>query len=300
MNADQRAAAIAERQYGLLAARDAGRAGLSPTQVKYRVRHRGWRSHSRGVWLLPGAPRRDWRQDAMAGVLKAGPEACASYLTACALHGLCQAPVLPHVSVPRRASARTTHVALHRSDIASVDRCLVAGIPCTTVARAIVEAASVVDGPMLAEIVDQALCAKRTSVDKIEAALHRAGRAWPGANRVGEVLVVWREPIVPGSPAEVRFLRRLREEGAVGIVTQYEVFDEDGTFVARVDAAVPQRKHAFEYNSDLHHNPRHVDRDEGRRLRLVALGWRVDEVSKHDLLPTATRIRDLLASTAAA
>jgi hypothetical protein len=236
----------------------------------------------------------------MAGVLKAGPEAVASYVTACALHGLCQPSVLPHVSVPRRASARTTHVALHRSDIAPVDRCVVAGIPSTTVSRAIVEAASIVDGPMLAEVVDQALCAKRTTVAKIEAALGRAGRAWPGAHRLRHVLGIWRERIRPGSPAEVRFLRRLRDEGAVGIVTQYEVFDDDGAFVARVDAAVPERRHAFEYNSDLHHNPRHVEHDERRRQRLIALGWRVDEVSKRDLLPSDTRIRDLLAATAAA
>jgi hypothetical protein len=299
MNADQRAASIAAKQYGLLAARDARSAGLSPTQVKYRVRHRGWRRHSRGLWLLPGAPRRDWRQDAMAGVLKAGPDAWASHLTACALHGLCQPCVLPHVSVPRRSSHRTTHIALHSSNLAPVDRCVVIGIPASTVARAIVETSSIVDSSMLAEIVDQALCAGRTTVAKIDGALRRAGRAWPGANRLRSVLEVWREPIRPGSPAEVRFLRRLRDEGAVGIVTQYEVFDEDGAFIARVDAAVPERKHAFEYSSDLHHNPRHVGHDETRRERLVALGWRVDEVSKLDLLPSDTRIRDLLALTAA-
>ena len=75
MNADQRAAAIAAKQYGLLSAGDARRAGLSPTQVKDRLRDRGWRTHSRGLYLLPGAPRRDWYQDAMAGVLGAGPQA---------------------------------------------------------------------------------------------------------------------------------------------------------------------------------------------------------------------------------
>jgi hypothetical protein len=299
MNADQRAAAIAAKQYGLLSAGDARRAGLSPTQVKDRLRDRGWRTHSRGLYLLPGAPRRDWYQDAMAGVLKAGPQAWASYLTSCALHQYCRPPVLPHVSVSRRSSSRTTHVALHRSDLAPADRCTVAGIPCTSPSRAIVEAASIVDGPMLAEIVDQALCAERVTVASIMAALRRAGRAWPGADRLRRALEVWAEGIRPGSPAEVRFLRRLREEGARGVVTQHEVFDDDGAFVARVDAAVPERKHAFEYSSDLFHNPRHIDLDEARRERLVALGWRVDEVSKRDLLPSSTRIGELLAATAA-
>ena len=297
VNADQRAAAIAAKQYGLVSSADARRAGLSPTQVRARLRTKGWRVHSRGLYVLPGAPRRDWRQDAMAGVLKAGPNAWASHLTACALHGWCAPPVLPHVTVPRGSSSRTTHVALHRSDIGPADQCVVGGIPSTTPARAIVEAASILDAPTLAEIVDQALCAKRrVSVSSIHAALRRAGRAWPGTHRLLHVLLVWTERIRPGSPAEVRFLRRLREEGAVGVVTQHEVYDDAGVFVARTDAAIPERKHAFEYASDLFHNPRHIDHDEGRRQRLEALGWRVDEVSKRDLLPSSTRIRDLLAA----
>lgn len=300
MNADQRAAAIAAKQRGLLCSGDARRAGLSPTQVQDRLDHKGWRPHSRGLYLLPGAPPRCWRQDAMAGVLKAGAGALASHLTSCALHGWCRAPMLPHVTNARGASARTTHVTLHRSDVSPADRTTVDGIPCTTPSRALVEAAAIVDRPMLEELVDQALCSGKASVASIEAALRRAGRKWPGADKLRRALAVWAQPIRPGSPAEVRFLRRLLGAGAREVVTQYEIFDVDGVFIARVDVAVPDRKHAFEYDSDLHHNPRHVERDETRRARLVALGWRVDEVSKRDLLPSSTRITELLAARRAA
>jgi hypothetical protein len=39
-------------------------------------------------------------------------------------------------------------------------------------------------------------------------------------------------------------------------LTQHEIREDDGTFVARVDVASPSRMLAFEYDSDRWHNPR--------------------------------------------
>jgi hypothetical protein len=94
----------------------------------------------------------------------------------------------------------------------------------------------------------------------------------------------------------MRLLRRLEAAGARNPVTQHAVFDDDGTFVARLDVATPERLHGFEYDSDRWHNPRHWARDEPRYARLHALGWRVDAVCKLDLLPSSTRLADLVAA----
>lgn len=295
MNADQLAATIARSQYGLLSRDDARRAGLSKTQLKDRVDNKGWVRQWRGLYLLPGAPRPTWRQDAMAGVLLGGPAARASHMTAGALHELCSPTLLPHVTVPRSASPRTRLMAAHRSDIPAVDRATVDGIACTTASRALVEAASLVDRASLDGMIDQALCANRATPVSVLAALDRAGRGWAGATRLRDAIRIWTEDIAPESPAEARFLRRLTEWGVTGAVTQHEIRDELDQFVARVDVALPDRRQAFEYDSDLFHGPRRFDADERRHARIEALGWTLHHVSKRDLLPSSTRVPDALA-----
>lgn len=295
---DQRAAIVAARQYGLLTLGQAEAAGLSPTQVRDRCRSKGWHRVARGLYELPGAPARSWRGAAMAGCLLAGPDARASHLTAAALHGLARAPVLPHVTVPPGSSRRTPLVRVHESVLAPVDRAVVGGIPCASASRAVVECGAIVARPELAELVDQAVCAGVASPASILAAVDRLPEGWRGIVNVRAVLGVWSGAIEPGSPAEVRFLRRLLECGVEGAVTQHEIRDHAGAFVARVDVAVPADRHAFEYDSDRYHGPRRFEHDERRHARLQALGWRVDHVAKQDLLPSSTRIADLLAAHA--
>ena len=111
---------------------------------------------------------------------------------------------------------------------------------------------------------------------------------------VESVVGFWTEKLEPDTPGEARFLRRLVEWGVDDAETQFELFDGDGAFVARFDVACPSIKHAYEYDTDLWHNPRRFDPDELRHSRAVALGWKVDHVSKVDLLPSATRIPALI------
>lgn len=294
MTPDQIAARVARDQYGLLSARDASAVGLSLDQIADRVERKGWTRRERGLYALPGAPLRSWHQDAIAAVLLAGPRARTSHLTSAALNDLCRPPHLPHITVPPGASARTKLAEIHRSPIPPVDRAIVAGIPCTTASRSLVESASIVDLPTVAEMIDQAICAGRATPQSLLAALDRAGRRWPGALKVRSGIEIWITGIKPGSPGEVRFLRRLLEWGAPNVATQYEILDADGHVVARVDAAVPSLFQAFEYDTDLFHGPRRYEHDEARHARVEALGWTLHHVCKHDLLPSATRIRDIV------
>lgn len=295
MNPDQRAARTARDQFGLLATRQARRAGLSQDQIDDRVATKGWSRPSRGLLRLPGAPPRSWRQDAMAGVLLGGEAARATHLTSAALHGMAAASLLPHVTVPPGSSTRTRLVVIHRQIIPPVDRATVEGIPCSSASRAIVEAASMVDRTGLEEMIDQGIDAGRITTDSVLAALGRAG-ACRGAALVRESVEAWTEDLQPDSPGEARLLRRLLEWGADDIETQFELFDADGDFIARFDVAHPSIKQAWEYDSDRWHNPRRFAYDEARHARAAALGWRVDHVSRIDLLPTATRVPTLLAA----
>lgn len=296
MNPDQRAARTARDQLGLLATRQARRAGLSQDQIDDRVATKGWERPARGLLLLPGAPARSWRRDAMGAVLLGGDDARATHLTSTALHQMGSPSLLPHISVPPGSSSRTRLAVVHRTLIPPVDRAIVEGIPCSSASRSVVEAASLLDRFGLEEIVDQGIYGERISPDSVLAALQRAG-AVDGAPLVRETVSTWTEDLQPDTPGEARFIRRLLEWGADDIETQFELFDENGAFVARFDVAHPSLLLGWEYDSDRWHNPRRYDPDERRHQRAEALGWCVEHVSRIDLLPAATRIPTILAAT---
>ncbi len=299
ISADQRAARVASAQHGLLTYGQALKAGLSPNQIRYRLRTGRWSAIDEGVFAISGAPA-GWRRDALAGCLLTSADGVASHLTAAALHGWGKAPLVPHITVGSAASARTPGVCIHRSDVPALDRSRVAAIPCTTPSRTLVDLAAVIERSQLERLVDDAFCSGVASPESTEASLTRAGRQGrTGAWLLPTVTRIWSEDITPGSPAEVRFLRLLDEWGAHGAVPQHLVCDDGDRFVGRLDVALVDRRLGFEYDSDRYHNPRRRHEDERRAAALRELGWRIEHVSKRDLLPSADRIQRLLARRAA-
>jgi hypothetical protein len=233
--------------------------------------------------------------DALAACLAGPVGTLASHLTAAALHGAWRPPPLPHVLTPPGRNRRGQLGRVHAGVVSSRDRCSVDGVPCTSASRMVIDVASLLDRTTLERVVDDLFCGGRASPESVLASLDRAGRRGRrGVGLLDSVLAVWVEGIEPGSAAEVRFLRRLVEWGIDDAVTQYEIRDPAGGFVARVDVASPRRRLGFEYDSDRWHNPRHWEREEARRARVLALGWRLEHANKRDLLPSATRIADIV------
>jgi hypothetical protein len=115
-----------------------------------------------------------------------------------------------------------------------------------------------------------------------------------GTRLARELAEVWSPQVTPGSPAELRALRLLTELGVEGLVAQHEVFDDVGSFVARLDLAAPTRRLGFEYDGVRYHGPRRWAHDEARYARLRALGWTVASLDKLDLLPGEPRLRRLV------
>ena len=294
MSPDERAARLAERQDGLLFIDDVTACGLSVDQRLGRVEGGRWERLVDGVYRMPGSPR-TWRQDVRAAAMavrRAG--GVTSFASSRALHGLGTASVLPHVTVPPGRSARCRIAKVHRSPVHPADVCMVDGIRTTTVSRMIVDMASVLDRPALEELVDDAICQGKASPASVLASLARAGGHRRGRVLLRSVLEVWTRGIEPGSQAEVRLFRRLADWGIDAPVSQHEVRAPDGTFVARVDAAWPDRRVALEYEGVRHHAARAVDHDEARYERLRDLGWTVVTADKLDVLPGARRLPDLL------
>jgi very-short-patch-repair endonuclease len=87
------------------------------------------------------------------------------------------------------------------------------------------------------------------------------------------------------SDMETMLVQVLRRHGFPTPVLQFEVFDANGRFVARVDAAFPDHKIVIEYDSRQEHSDEWaLARDATRRNRLLALGY----------TPLSARHRDLM------
>lgn len=108
-------------------------------------------------------------------------------------------------------------------------------------------------------------------------------------------VTVWTEAIAPDTVGEARLVRQLLELGLRNLVTQYDIYDDHGAFVARIDLAEPDRRRGFEYDGRATHGPRAWGRDEPRYARLRQLGWDVESVTKFDLLPGEPRLPAIVA-----
>lgn len=285
---------VAARQHGALSYAQAVQAGLTPRQIGHRSSTGGWRRVALGVYIVAGSPD-TWQQRTwIAALAVADRGGVVSHVTAAALHGLCSPSPVPHVTLPYGTSPRRGVAVVHRSCVPAVDRATRDGVPCTSVSRTLVDLAAMVGGPAYEAVVDDALCRKVASPASLMAAAGRIGGGRRGLGRVRAAVATWSEAIGPESVAEARLVRTLRELGVDGVVTQHEVRDQAGAFVARLDLAVPARRQALEYDGVAHHGPRAWSRDEPRYQRLRALGWDVESVTKLDLLPGDPRLRRIV------
>lgn len=289
----QRAERLAARRQGAINHRQATACGVTTSQLTTLTSRGRWVRCVVGVYRVAGAPETDRQRAMVAYLATCGSGGVISFHTAGAAWGMVRASSKPHVTVPRTASARSSAATVHRSDVAAIDRRHRDGMVVTAPSRTIVDLAGVVERPVLEAIVDDACCRKLVTARSIEAAIDRMPGGCAGKVAARTAVAVWTPHIEPGSPAEVRLVRLAAVEGIHGLVPQYEVFDESGAFVARLDLADPVGRRAFEYDGVAAHDPRRWDRDEARYARLDALGWRIEPITKLDLLPGERRLREI-------
>jgi hypothetical protein len=286
---------IAARQYGLVTRAQVRACGLTDRQIVRRLAQGRWIQVAAGVYRLAGAPT-TWHQRAFAACLAGPPGSVASRLTAAALHGLSTPPSMPQIVVPRGTSPRVPFATVRWADLGPHDRLLVDGIPCTSVARTLLDCAGVLDDARSSALVDTAFCAGKSHPTDVVRAIDRAqaGRGKKGVARLRRSIEAWSPGIAPGSPAEMRLLRQIRSWGFDAPESQLELRTAAGELVGRIDLGWPERRLGLEYDGVETHNPRHWARDEARHPRYAALGWDVHRVDKYDLVPGAARLRELL------
>jgi very-short-patch-repair endonuclease len=139
---DRQIRRIAERQHGVLALGQLVAAGACPRAVGRRIERETLRVVHRGVYVF-GCADLGARGRTMAAVLAGGEGSAASHLSAARLWDLPAPPgAAAHVTVPR-ARRRRRGIVFHRSALAADELTFVGRIRVTTVARTLLDLASI-------------------------------------------------------------------------------------------------------------------------------------------------------------
>lgn len=289
---------IADGQHGVFSLDDADRLGISRSAVKARVRNGRYERVAPGAYRLVGASP-TWRQAVMTAVSAAGAGSAAARSTALILHRLLRSNGPIEVVTPRRRRLRLPPgVVVHTATaLPTEDLMDVTGIPTTSIPRSILDFGATSSPDALAGVVDRAIAAELTTASELARFLdRRRRRGRPGVRRLEATL---ERPHL--GAVESRYERIVLEmllDAGLDPVPQYEIFDDHGRIVARVDLAFPSARVAIEVDGHTYHSTRpQRARDADRQNRLELLGWVVlrfttDQVYARD----PSIVRSVLAS----
>ena len=260
-------AAVAEAQGGCVARRQLMALGCT-ARVVHRMLERGYlRALHRGVYAVGHLPRTHlaaW----WAAVLACGEGAAVSHGTAAAGLALLRPSRRLHVTTPAKRSRRG--IATHRAD---VERVYVAGLPCTTVARTLVDLAGCVPHRVLESAVRQAQVRGVLDIDAVGIVLLGAPRA-RGVRRLRAIL---------DDPVALAPTRSREERAALEAVLQAgHPWPVVGGVVPgtaeNVDLHWPASRLVLEIDGPTHDTAVQRRRDARRDATLRLLGWRVVRV----------------------
>jgi hypothetical protein len=179
-----------------------------------------------------------------------------------------------------RAHARRRQAKGRRLNIVLEELTTLDSLPVTTPARTFVDLARDLSVPDLVAVGDDAIARALMSPEEVDEVIRRRIR-FVGKRRAQAAL-----PILDSrseSPQESRTRAHCVLAGFGTPCLQWEVYDEFGVFVARVDLAYPAVRVAIEYDGEYHASQERRDRDAARRTRLRSLGWYIVELTAHDL-----------------
>lgn len=284
-------APLVASQYGVFSRDQATRLGVSKNVIRRRLEAGRWETLHPNVFRVAGSPS-SWRQSLVAACLAWGEGSVVSHRAAAALWrlaGFGPGPIELIVTRKRKLAAAPGIVARRLPALPPADVGVVDAIPVTTVARTLIDLASVAPREAVEEALDDALRRRLVSLSRLRwrvSELSRSGR--PGVTLTRSLLAARDPSAVPESVFETRLLRILTESGVPRPVLQHPLRDHNG-LVAVVDFAFPAARLAVEADGYRWHSGRvRWEHDLARRNALTSLGWRVIHVKWEDL--TSNRI----------
>ena len=272
VHVEQRIAAIAERPLGVCGHVQLVALGLNPRAIRHRIAAGRLVRLHRGVLAVGhGAVSVDGRR--LAAVLACGSRAALSHRSAAALWGLRPYAGLYEVSVPSQAGRVVKGVRIHRCrSLTSEDVTEVDGIPCTTVARTLIDIAASGDRQGVISAITRAEELKVYDGGEVGAALDRA-RGKRGARLVRAVLAEWNDDRTR-SHFERELLAFLRRHALPEPKVNSWITVEGRTL--QPDFMWPERCVTLETDGYATHGTRKAFGDDRRRDQLLTRnGWTV-------------------------
>jgi very-short-patch-repair endonuclease len=239
----------------------------------------------------------------MAAVLAGGEGAVLSHRSAaCHLGLLSWSPRQVDVMVPRSGERDREGIRFHRPKVyGPEDRWAFDGIPCTTVARTLVDLGAVLKLHQLERAVEQAELLQTLDVKAIADVLARIARP-RGVRNLRRCLGAERlDASVAQSTLERRFLRLCLDAGLPRPVLQHPIEIAPGRR-HEVDVAWPELRLAIEVDGGAIHTTRTAARRDRRLDRQIRdAGWRVERFMEDDIVDTPeivlTALRTLLSAS---
>jgi very-short-patch-repair endonuclease len=274
---------FARQQHGVFTRAQALSAGLTLGAIEGRVRWAQWIAVDHGVYRAAETPT-SWSQRLLAACL-AGP-AVASHRSAAALWGFPDFPeCIVEVTAMRHRRRKSPDVQWHESvrldpgDLTTID-----AIPVTTPTRTLIDLGGVVEERDVVRALDDAVRRKLTSVEVLERELERWGNRRRGSGVVRRAAARRRDGPTTESALETEFDELIHRSGLPTPSRQWVVRRADGEFVARVDFAYPAARLVIEIQSlRFHAGPDEWRAWMSREAELVAVGWRVLQVTARDI-----------------
>jgi hypothetical protein len=272
----RRAAALAERQYGLVGRAQLRDLGFSDRRISGLL-HRGeLLPAAAAVFRVAGAPG-SFHQRIMAAVLASN--GYASHRAAASLWGLDGFDAQRRAElVSERWRRRVDNPAiLHETrDLRAIDTTVVDGIPVTTVVRTLIDLGAVAPRRRVGAALDDACRRRLVTIEQVRTRFVELARR--GRNGIGTMRRLLAErpggEIPPDSYLERLVIRALAEHGVPAPVRQHRVATKH--FVAYLDLAWPEHRLALECDSTAFHmSVEQFHRDRERQNQLVLLGWTV-------------------------
>ena len=276
-------ARLAERQHGLVTLTQLQFLGLSRSAVAKRAREGRLTRIHRGVYAV-GHGRLTLRGHWMAAVLAYGPQAVLSHRSAAALHGI-RPDNRPKtdVTLPSRSARSRPRIDVHRSptleppDLTTID-----AIPCTSLARTLLDLAEVVNRRAVERAINQAEVLRIFDLRAVEEVLSRAaGRR--GAGVLRSVLADYGGPTLTKKELEERFLALCRAAGLPQPEVNEWITLDDG-IAYKIDFLWRRERLAVETDGWGSHGTRQAFENDRRRDRLLSLaGWTVVRFTWRDV-----------------
>jgi hypothetical protein len=299
---DKRIAAVAARQHGVVSLRQLRRLGLSSSAVRSRVARGRLVPLHRSVYAVGHAVLRaegHW----LAAVLACGAGAALSHRSSGELQDLVDrwARTFIDVTTPRRLRHRSGIRLHYASTLTKPDLTIVAGIPCTSVSRTLLDLAETTSIERIEPILARAARLEVLDRRALEEVIAR-GEGRRGVGRLQAALELI-DPLarMTRNELERRFLALCRAEGLPPPLVNAWIELPGGGI--EVDFAWPDRRLAVETDGrDRHGTAAAFESDRRRDQRSTAAGWRVvrftwRQVSSEPKLARAT-LRALFAEPA--